>query len=70
MKQGTSGRSFHGKDPGRARGVSPGAVSQLGSHVAYLKSATPPTLFTDKGRGSSAPGYKVTQHGCGSQGKH
>lgn len=70
MKQGTGKSTHHGKDPGRASGISPGYVSQLGAHESYLSNAKVPTMHQGKGRGSSSPGYKVTQHCCGSQGKH
>ena len=70
MKQGSGSNTYHGKDPGRSHGVSPGAVSQLGAKETYLRNAKVPTLYQGKGRGSSSPSYKTTAHCCGSQGKY
>ena len=71
MKQGhASSNTAHGKDPGRASGINIGHVSEIGARNTYLKSAKPPPLKQGSGRGSSAPGYKVNSHCCGSQGKY
>lgn len=70
MKQGTGSSTSHGKDPGKASGISPGYVSQLGAKESYLRNAKPPTMKQGSGRGSSSPSYKVNSHCCGSQGKY
>ena len=70
MKQGSGKSTYHGKDPGRANGISPGYVSQLGAKESYLSNAKVPTMHSGKGRGSSSPAYKVNSHCCGIQGKY
>ncbi len=54
------------KESFRGSAVNLGAVSRMGAHEADLKK--PPGMF--KKSGVEAPKAAVTQHHCGSQGKH
>ena len=66
MKQGTGNKTSAPKGPSRVSAVSLGTLSHMGCESSNLKRPGP--LF--KKTGIEAPKAAVTQHHCGSQGKH
>ena len=65
MKQGTGNKSMPPRPSSRVSDVNVSAVARLGAHDMIKH---PPPMFTKKG--VEAPKCVVTQHHCGSQGKH
>ena len=65
MKQGTGNKTTVPRPSSQVSKVNLAAVSRMGAHEIVKK---PPKMLTKTG--VEAPTCKVSQHHCGSQGKH